>query len=359
MMISQPQYRVLVPLLAVRLPAAIDGGIAAAYVGPEAAARMPAAPRLEIIAKWMIDEVLRQPTPDRFIYVVHTADDQQGGIASLVELAASLEANPSLWKPLGGARLDWALDADPLAVSDGRPFVDRRGFRQLLPRLGAADTPSCVLVTGDQLEGKSYLNDFCRAFATSRGDMKIGYARATSRVTYSDSPRNIVTTLAFDLDAPINEDEPLVHPEPERDAENLASWIARYIPERPVPALAILDEFGRAGVKEAYHRFIIALARNVQTDPRVARRLRVVLIDYDKDRLLRADIAHEHYVLEPVEAPQIADWFRRQYPGQLDIRYESAGKMIESKVLAKPRAERMEFLNNKVRDVCRAFDKAQ
>src|SRR5262245_42924237 len=51
-MISEPQYRILVPLLAGRLPSAIDGNTAAAYVGQEAALRMPAATRLDTIARW-------------------------------------------------------------------------------------------------------------------------------------------------------------------------------------------------------------------------------------------------------------------------------------------------------------------
>src|SRR5262249_24999074 len=153
------------------------------------------------------------------------------------------------------------------AVADGRPFVNRRGFRQLLPRLGAADTPSCVLVTGDPLEGKSFLSDFCRAFAMCRSDLKVGYARAPANAVYTNSPRNLITQLALDLGVVVDDENPVVHPEPERDAGNLANWIAQNTANRPLPSLAILDEFGRSGVKEPYHRFVTELSKYVQASP--------------------------------------------------------------------------------------------
>lgn len=357
-MISEPQYKVLVSLLAIKLPAGVDGTIAAVYVGQEAAARMPTASRLEPLAKWMIDEVLRQPTPEGFIYVVRVADDQQGGIASLVDLADRLSADPTLWRPLGGARLDWTLDADPLAVADGRPFLDRQGFRQLLPRLGAADTPSCVLVTGEPMAGKSYLSDFCHAFAMCRSDLKIAYVRAPANATYSESARNLATTLAIRLDIPLDDENPMVHPERERDAEILATWLVQNATSRTLPSLVILDEFGRPGVKEVYHRFVTVLAKEVQA-PEIAKRLRLVLIDYDRDRLSTSGITPAHYILEAIEAAQISDWFRKQYPGKPEIRYENVGNVIAAKMLARPQSERMEYLNNAVRQAAlKSFESA-
>jgi hypothetical protein len=143
-MLTPAQYKTLVSLVTLRMPAAVDPGFVSNLTGPEVATKMPTSTTIDWIARWLVDAVLRHPTPVHFIAVVDFANDQQEGIKSLVILAEKLRVHASDWTPLVSARLDWTIDSDPLAILDGRPFVDRRGFRELLPRPGALDTPACI-----------------------------------------------------------------------------------------------------------------------------------------------------------------------------------------------------------------------
>lgn len=356
MVITPEQYKTLVSLVVLRMPAAVDAQYISNITGPDLGAATPASTKLETIARWLVDQVLRRPTPNYFISVVTFANNMQAGIASLVALAETLSRDPSLWKPLSASRPDWAIDSDPLAIPDGRPFVDRLGFRQLLPRIGAPDTPGCVLVTGDTLGGKSYLSDFCRALMMEREGLKLAYARMPTTSVANDSVRGIAERLGFDLDVPVNH-LPGEHAELERDAENLATWIARYSVDRAIPALVILDEFGRAASR-AHHKFVAILASEVQNDPRVRARLRLVLIDYNKDRLASAGIKHEHYVLEPIESHHLETWFRTRHPGHAEYRYADAAQKIAARLPALQPSERMERLNNLVRAASKTFETA-
>ncbi|WP_341887204.1 ATP-binding protein [Variovorax sp. YR752] len=353
-LMTPSQYTTLVTLVALRLPAAVDAGYVSNITGPDVAAKMPTSTRTDTVARWLVDEILRASTPAYFISVVEFANDLQSGAASLVTLANTLRTDPAQWQPLDGARPDWTVDSDPLAVADGRPFVDRRGFRELLPRFGVTGTPACILVTGDTAGGKSYLHDFCRALVAGREGLSIGYARVPSNDLANPSPRPLAERLALDLDVSIDA-EPDEHGEPERDAENLATWIARYSVDRSIPALAILDEFGRSGVSPAHHKFVVTLARRVQDDARVRARLRVVLIDYQKERLSDAGIQYQHYVLEPIEASHLEMWFRMRFPGHENYRYETAAQRIADRVTKLAPAQRMEGLNNFVRAAALKF----
>ena len=354
MLITPAQYATLRSLMVLRMPAAVDANFITNIPAPELAAKMPTSTRVGNIASWLVDEVLRRPKPDYFINVVYFANDMQPGMASLVALADSLSADPLLWTPLNSARPDWTIDSDPLDIADGRPFVDRRGFRELLPRLDAVDTPPCILVTGGTAEGKSYLYDFCRAFMMGREGVRVGYARIPPNAVDTSSPRALAERLALDLDLSFD-DQPDEHAEPERDAENLATWIARYSPERAVPALAILDEFGRDGVSDAHHKFVTVLAQRIQQDPLIRTRLRLVLIDYDRDRLAKAGITHGHYVLEPVEPGHIETWFRMRHPNHPDYRYQNAAQKIADRLNQLQPTVRMERLNNLVRAASKTF----
>lgn len=346
-MISQPQHKTLASLLFQRLPSPVDGQTVVGYLSEEVAFQLPSSTKNYITATWIIDQLLRQATPDRFVALVRVVDDQQAGMASLTKLADELEATPALWQPLGAApAIDWAIDSDPLAIGDGRPFVDRVGFRSLLPRRGAADSPSCVLVTGDTGDGKSYLSDFCSAFAEGRDDLRIAYANAGANPQHL-VPRIPATTLALRLGVDF-EAEPVEHEELFRDAENLASWIVHYSPKRDIPAVIILDEFGREGVSEPVHKFIAMLVRSIQQDEAVRAKLRVILIDYDRSRLITEKLEHELYVLEAVEPAHVADWFRRCFPNHPDYRYDSTAQSIVTQVAALERSQRMRTINLKM-----------
>jgi hypothetical protein len=354
MLMTPEQYKTLVTLIGLRAPASIDGQYIQNLTGLHLTVGIPTATNTDTIARWLLDEVMRQPLPNSFVHLINVMNDEQPRMASLVALALELTNDPARWQPLNGARQDWSIESDPLAIADGRPFVDRRGFRALLPRFGAPDSPACVLVTGDSSAGKTYLHEFCRALVSGRNGMMIGYARVPSNGAAMESPRALAEKLALDLGVSF-EYQPAEHAEPERDAENLATWVTHYLVERPVPALAILDEFGRTGLSAAHHKFVLALVRRLQSDAGVRARLRLVLIDYPRERLLDEDIAHEHYVLELIEPHHLATWFRNRYPGHPDYRYDTAAQKIAEKVVHMQPHERMERMNNLVRAAALSF----
>jgi hypothetical protein len=307
------------------------------------------------IANWIVDQVLRAPSPTGFIDLVEVAVGPSGGLPSVSTLADELAANPRSWVPLGSVpSFDWSIEEDPLDIPDGRPFIDRKGFREKLPRAGATQSPNCLLVKGDTKGGKSYLHDFCKALKESRQGFSVGYTYSFGLPPADVEVRMIANELSFGLNTD-QRGRPDPHEEPERDAENLARWIAHYTPESPVPAVAILDEFSHPDLAESVHRFILELAGELQRNETVRAKLRLVLTDYDEGRLSKAGISFESYVLEPIGAPDIADWLRKRFPQQPDYRYDQAATTIVGAAARYPAGQRMLFLNQLVRSAARDF----
>lgn len=152
------------------------------------------------VATWIIDQVLRQPTPTRFVQMVRVLDNNSGNLKTLIALVDMLQADPAKWAPAGAApTFDWTVDADPLAIVDGRPFIDRIGFRHWLPRQGMVDTPSCIVVIGDSGAGKSYLHEFCKAFSTARQGFRLAHASLAGSSTAEFTARTVARELAFGL----------------------------------------------------------------------------------------------------------------------------------------------------------------
>lgn len=354
-MIEREDQQVLAAFLFNALPISVSGGVVAGYVGPTVAVRIDAFEKTHNISEWIVDQVLRLPKPDKFIALVRAVDNSDAALQSLAALADDLQQGRKEWIPLViAATLDWALIADPLTIRDGRPFIDRSGFRALLPRRGAEDSPFCLLVAGDTGGGKSYLHDFCDAFAIARPGFRLGHAKVGGNSPSQLEARIVARELSLGLGVP-QATIPPQHEEPERDAENLAAWIARYTPEAPMPAVAILDEFGRAELAKSVHKFIAQLALRLQDDEKARARLRLVLMGYDAARLQTAGVQFKLHVLEPVERGDVSTWFRMRYPNHPDYRYDTAADVVHKSASQSPLSQRMLVLNQEVRAAALEF----
>jgi hypothetical protein len=319
-LLTASQRDVLALLFAAKLPNPLTAERASIWVGSvQAAAEMSFAPTPLENARLIINVVLALPTPAQLIAVITEADNAQSGFQSLLDLKARLEADPSQWAPTGvRPGMAWSIDSDPLIVDDGRPFVDRKNFRDLLPRLHKLNTPTCLLIEGDEGTGKSYLHEFCKSCVKGRkGSFFVGYTKLGSNELATSPARLPAMDIASGLETAL-EAYPAEQADPHRDAKNLAAWIINFTPKRAVPGLAVFDDVGTSGVDEAVHTLIYELIESIQKNPPVADRLRVVLIGYDPQRLVAKNLQYATHILEHVDTPQIDEWLRMRYPNRPD-----------------------------------------
>ncbi|MET4085611.1 hypothetical protein [Bradyrhizobium sp. S3.5.5] len=344
-MLTPSEFQTLAQLVFEKLGVNPSSDEISVWVGRQAVWQLPTANKVIQVAEWIVTTVLDQPTPDDLIRVIRSADNQQPGFKSLLDLATRLQREPGAWVPARKGGLDdWTITADPLTVGDGEPFLDRLKFRQFLPRIGQDLTmPKCMLVTGDSGSGKSYLQDFCKSFAASRKDFAVGYTKLGSSGLQDFSPRIPSMDLANGL-RPDMSKVPAFHADQHRDAKDLASWITTFTPQRAVPALAILDDFGATTLNEAVHTFVLELVRLVQKDEMAARRIRIVLLGYDPKRLTDAKLQYDTHILEHVDTEHIDEWLRLRFPDQPDYRYRSAVEELEE-LIPERGPTRMRMLN--------------
>ena len=138
-----------------------------------------------------------------------------------MSLAKDLKAARIAWEQRVPQRiLDWAMEADPLVTLDEMAFVDRTAFRGLLPRITKPDTPACVVVSGEPQSGKSYLAEFCHAFARARPGIRISCVERKGHPSWARA-RTLARQLGDKLGTPRRK-KPPEHEEDERDAHNLA-----------------------------------------------------------------------------------------------------------------------------------------
>ena len=340
------QREALKGVVARRLPANPTIRNIEAYLPPALAEQMPSGIALDI-ADWVISTALAQKTCDALVTIIRVLDTHDETLSSLVKLAGDLDNGTIQWQiSLSAGTIDWTVEGDPLQVADGRPFVDRAGFRQLLPRLGAIDTPNCIVVKGDYGYGKSYLQEYLKMLArhwTGPGEnrmLRVGISEFRSGQGSELSPGIPARELGVGLEL---RRPPKAHADLHRYARNLAAWIAGEVPAGPLPALAIFDGYDDSEVSGPVQTLIEELISIVQTDARAGSRLRVILLGYDTGRLDKyglqykqdkIGLQYQQYVLEHVDDKEIARWFQKRHPGQQSFRYEDAVDLIREEVPA-------------------------
>jgi hypothetical protein len=325
------------------------------WVGTALASQIEMQTRTIRVAEWIVDQSLSNATSEIFLKVVDRLSNQQSGaLEAIFTIARNLRTVEIPWIPRSNPVIvSWAIEADPLSTSEGLPFVDRTDFRSLLPRHGSALKTNCLVVAGGDRSGKSFLKDFCQAYAMSRGGIHVGYAKLNGSPARA-TPRAVAQSLAFGLKADPRA-RPHPHEEMERDAKNLASWLALTTPENDLPAIAILDGFNDPDLPESIHVFIGELAKLVASRETVRSRLCLILTGYDSSRLLRFEVDAPVHVLEPIDEEHLEEWFRLSFPDQPDYRYEQAAERIIADLQNCQQHERLETLNFEVFAASAAF----
>lgn len=336
-MLSSDQRETLTEFILVQLPANPSIASIAIFVGDDVAADLPLLPTIRDISVWMIDQALRQQTPDILISLIRTVDNGQGELGSIISLADELTANAQLW-------LDWfstnsrdvTTGGDPLHVEDGRPFIDRTAFRNFLPRPDSpevAEAPACILVEGDIGSGKTYLYEYCKRLASHWQNFNVGCTTVGAGNVRYMTPEMASVDIARGFGTNLSR-RPRVHEDPHRYARNLVTWITEFTPDRNVPSLAIFDGFDAAGVTEPMHTFIEELIRAVHTDEQARKRMRVLLLGYDASRLENQELEFSRCPLEFLDSTHIETWLERRFPDQPHYRYEDTAAIIEEQLPA-------------------------
>jgi hypothetical protein len=346
-MLSAAQQEVLQQAIMLKLPDNPTTAEIADYVGDQIAGLAPATGPGGW-AQWIVQRILEHENAELFERSMSFLDGHTDRLGELVAVAATFKAYPSSWRPLrsGGGTIDWSLEADPLFVRSGRPFLDREPFRRLLPRLGKTiDTPTCTVIQGSRGIGKSYLHQYLEKVAAEwriPGSTGGDADRTLLRVGVSEFPESS-TNMETDIPAfhlsnglGIRTAAPRRHEGDERYAQNLAAWIAHDTPTGELPAIAIFDGYGHENVPKPIKTFIEQLVEIVQADADTSGRLRVMLCDYDVGRLARRNLAYTQLVLRPLSDVEIGRWLKRRHPNLPDFRYDDATAVIRNRLGANP-----------------------
>lgn len=331
-MLVAKQQKVLEALILSKLPNNPSLDTIAIFVDYDIARNMPVFTHTGQISKWIVEQALSQPSPEPLIRLVRTADNGDGRLDSIIKLINQLASDPEPWvRWAREQRLDGSMGEDPLFVENGGPFINRSTFRNIIPREGALETPSCILVEGALGSGKSYLYDYCKRLASHWQNFNLGCTTVGSSSAGKFDPETAAVELAVGLGTDFNR-IPRVHEDPHRYARNLVVWITECTPVRRLPSITIFDGFDAQGITDPVRTFIEELIRSIQGDEQLKQRYRVLLLGYDAYRLERNKLKYKRYVLEHVGVSHIEEWFRKRYPNQPKYRYEDTAKMIEQRL---------------------------
>lgn len=190
------------------------------------------------------------------------------GKANLVLLRdrvhSGTDPNPNAYKTL------WVL-AD-------QPFIDRKNLRTKLAQLVEMSDRPILRVTGVRGSGKSYTAELLGyVMARARGDVHL----ASATLTDGNGPSYEAAELAESLAVAFTPDEQL----PERRNSSypgaLSRWIVRNTLKKSGTWIYLLDGFGQKDVMDETRELVHLLAQYVSS-PEFSRRLRLLLLDYDR-----------------------------------------------------------------------------
>lgn len=325
LLLNQDQLTTLNSFLLNQLTVNPSTATLAIFVGEEIAHDIPILPRLQDIAYWLIGQTLTQPTPGSLIKLVRALDDGNAALASIVAIAARLEIDAQDW--LDWRNLEEATAVDPLHVQDGRPFIDRGIFRDLLPKIDESETPDCIVVYGGAGSGKTYLHEYLKQLSALRRSFEVGFTAVGSSNARSMTPGVAAVDIALGLKTNFQQ-QPREHEDPHRYAKNLVSWITKSTPSRAAPSIAVFDGFNSDGISDPMHTFIEELIHSIQNDEVTRRRIRVVLLGYDVGRLEQRGLDYEQYTLEFLDQTHIEDWLELRFPERSRYQYEETASSI-------------------------------
>jgi len=319
-------------------------------VGTDLAGYYPdqAVPNLR--TRWVLDKALSAPGPELLVRVIRRSDLAAGGALppGLIQIAERLESGSLAWR---GGRAD-----DPITIDPDLPFLDREYFRHLFSTgggngAGGEQDALCTLIQGERGAGKSYLVLYARHLGSVRSDLRV----ATATVPETTSSTLLPEATALELASWLGTDplfKPPRHEDPCADAnvESLVSWLVSSTPRRTRPALVLLDGLDRDDLPDWLHAFVRKLLQHLYDPNSGAReRFRVVLLGYEPSRLTGIGIPnYRPLVLGHIDQGHVEEWFRKQYPGMDERKYEYVSRLIASQI-PESGPQRLSILNANIR----------
>jgi hypothetical protein len=166
-------------------------------------------------------------------------------------------------------------------VLANQPFFDRKQIRVSAKLLLEQSEQPILRVNGPHGSGKTYTSELL-AFVMERARPDLHVVVAT--LEDLSGPSYEVTELAETLTLPMRIDETVPVRSTSSYPAALCRWIIRNTVKQPGVWVFVLDGFGQQDVKAEVRELVQNLAKQVFT-PEIAKRLRLVLLDYDQPLL--------------------------------------------------------------------------
>lgn len=197
--------------------------------------------------------------------LVRLVDNGKADLAPMRDrVRAGTDPNPSAYKTL------WVL-AD-------QPFIDRKNLRARLEQLVEGGDRPILRVTGVRGSGKSYTSELLDyVMKKAREDVHV----ASATLTEGNGPSYDVAELAESLAVAFSPDETLPERRNSSYSSALGRWIVRNTLKKAGIWIYLLDGFGQQDVKDETRELVQLLAQYV-CSAEYSRRLRLLLLDYDK-----------------------------------------------------------------------------
>jgi hypothetical protein len=162
-------------------------------------------------------------------------------------------------------------------VTAEQPFFDRAGTRSAIQQLITSPMRPILRINGPGCSGKSYTLELV-AHLSFEGPAHVRFTQAS--VDPNNAPSFTVEELAQTLTVPMGVDEPLPSRSSSSYAKTLCLWIIRNAIRRDGLWVLVLDGFGNENVSLEVRQLVEALSAQVLA-PEIAKRVRLMLIDYD------------------------------------------------------------------------------
>ena len=221
-------------------------------------------------ASWLVDACLssrwrRAPSlMERLLNQLITAG--KGGLASLLtRVQQKIDPNPDPFSTF------WVLAQ--------QPFLSRPDLRKAARNLVEGVNQPILRVNGPSKSGKTYTTElFSFVMTETRPDLHV--------VPVDLAPGTGPTYKVEELAESLTLTMPNTDPFPQRSTSSypkaLARWLVRNVNRNPGVWIFVLDGFGQQNVQDEVIEFIQLLAQYVIA-PEFARKMRLVLLHFDKD----------------------------------------------------------------------------
>jgi hypothetical protein len=262
----------------------------------------------------LLDFVLNEPAPDRFVRVVRLLDPA-GSLVEVHSLIAALDRGEIAWKGTSG---------NDLWVPAEWPFADRDDLRVVLCDVAEGTGPSTMAIEAPAGHGKRTMCHYIERCAKQHNvPVVVEHLRRFGDPGVLDS-----LEMQLRLKLPRRPGaRGSVHHEPERRAVVFARELARDAAMAQAPLWFVVN-VQEPVLDDGVLRFVDELLGMVRADDLVANRLRVTVLTDDFTALGLANRPAARHVLPEIAAPEITRWLEAVAPGKDRKLYELAAAVV-------------------------------